>query len=270
MAKKKIAVSPANSASPSQKPRICFERILPHEVDPEHMVRRAMRRSLAQLDGGSLNAADVQRRTRMALISSKQWEPGQTIRCRFLHGDTTVQKKVEQIAHQWEKYARIKFKFVKNGEADIRIAFADDGSWSALGRDALNRQYFPTHQPTMNYGWLNSSTPQEEYNRVVLHEFGHALGCVHEHQSPKFDRKWNRQKALDYFSGSPNFWSVEEIESNVLKKYSPTGIKATDFDPQSIMLYVFDAELFSDGKGPTNDNKSLSATDIAMIKRMYP
>ena len=68
MAKKKPAVSPAQTASPSQKPRICFERILPDEVDPGHVIRRAMRRSLAEFDGGSLNAADVQRRTRMAYV----------------------------------------------------------------------------------------------------------------------------------------------------------------------------------------------------------
>ena len=55
------------------------------------------------------------------------------------------------IAHQWERYCDIKFKFVTAGTPEIRISFyADSGSWSAVGRDALNQQYFPTHQPTMN------------------------------------------------------------------------------------------------------------------------
>jgi hypothetical protein len=36
------------------------------------------------------------------------------------------------------------------------------------------------------------------------------------------------------------------------------------------MLYAFDADLFSDGRGPTNENVQLSATDQGMIKQMYP
>ena len=270
MAKKKSTTSAKAASASPQKPHICFERIIPDGQDTERMVRRALRSAMAESDGGSLNAADVIHRSRMAIIRSKQRQPGQELRGRVLHGSTAVQKKVEAIAHQWEKNANIKFKFVKTGEAEIRIAFADDGSWSAVGRDALNTEYFPQHQPTMNYGWLNSSTSATEYQRVVLHEFGHALGCIHEHQQPKFDRTWNKAKVLEYFSGSPNFWDEADINHNVLQKYSPTGIAATNFDPDSIMLYMFEGELFSDNKGPTNDNKKLSAKDIAFIKKLYP
>ncbi|MDZ4849724.1 MAG: M12 family metallopeptidase [Pirellulaceae bacterium] len=270
MAKKKTNTSSTSSNSSSARAHICFERILPDLIDGERMVRRALRRAMADSDGGSLNADDVAHRSRMAIPLSKKWETGQILRCRFLHGSATVQKKVEAIAHQWEKHANVKFKFVKTGDAEIRIAFADDGSWSAVGRDALKTEYFPKHQPTMNYGWLDSLTSTVEYQRVVLHEFGHALGCIHEHQQPKFDRKWNQAKVLEYFSGSPNFWDEAEIKSNVLQKYSPTGIAATDFDADSIMLYMFEAELFSDGKGPTNDNKKLSTKDIEFIKKLYP
>ncbi len=148
--------------------------------------------------------------------------------------------------------------------------FADDGSWSAVGRDSLNDKYFPTHQPTMNYGWLRDNTADTEYARVVLHEFGHALSCIHEHQQPKFDRVWNKPAVLKEFEGPPNFWTAADIDENVLGKYSPRGISATIFDPKSIMLYSFDGRLFSDGKGPTNENSKLSTKDIAMIKSMYP
>jgi hypothetical protein len=56
----------------------------------------------------------------------------------------------------------------------------------------------------------------------------------------------------------------------VLQKYSAKGILATAFDPKSIMLYAFDAQLFSDGKGPTNENTNLSTQDRGMIRKMYP
>jgi len=63
----------------------------------------------------------------------------------------------------------------------VRISFcADHSSWSALGRDALNTGYFPLHQLTMNFGWVRDDSDPVEGRAVVLHEFGHALGCVHD------------------------------------------------------------------------------------------
>ena len=45
----------------------------------------------------------------------------------------------------------------------------------------------------MNYGWLTPESAQDEVRRVVLHEFGHALGLIHEHQNPKGGGiEWNR------------------------------------------------------------------------------
>jgi hypothetical protein len=269
MAKKSTPA--ADQPDTEQKVKICFERIIPDELDPEKSIRRTLRDHMAASSGKRLNADDMAHLARMAVINSKKWPPGTTLRCHFLDGSAKMRKKVEAVAHRWEKYCDIKLKFVATGPAEIRISFyADDGSWSAVGRDALNRSYFPLHQPTMNYGWLRDKTDDTEYSRVVLHEFGHALGCIHEHQSPKFNRKWDTAAVMKYFQGPPNYWSPADIKSNVLQKYSPTGISATNFDPKSIMLYEFDAALFADGKGPTNTNSSLSGTDIKMIKSMYP
>ena len=121
----------------------------------------------------------------------------------------------------------------------------------------------------MNYGWLEDDTIDDEYERVVVHEFGHALGCIHEHQQPNEDLKWDADAVYKYFSGSPNFWSKNEIDSNVLQKYSKNGISATPFDEDSIMLYQFPDYLFTDHKGTPN-NIQLSAQDEQMIKTMYP
>ena len=251
--------------------KICFERIIPDALDPERMVRRAMRETMMAHVGHTLKADEQAHVARMAVVDSKKWQTGSTLKCRFLDGSAKMRKKVQAVAHQWEKYANLKFKFVATGSADIRISFfADSGSWSAVGRDATNQQYFPLFQPTMNYGWLRDNTPDNEYSRVVLHEFGHALGCIHEHQQPKFDREWDTEAVMQAFQGPPNFWSADEIQFNVLDKYSPEGISATEFDPKSIMLYAFDGSLFSDGKGPTNSNTAVSPTDVSLIKSMYP
>lgn len=276
-AKAQAARPMADEGTPLQavvrRPRICFERIIPDPLDPERHVRRALRAEMvaSTAGGGKLKAEDVARVSRMALIASKRWGAGFVVRCRFLDGSAKMQKKVRTLSKEWEKHANVTLKFVAKGPAEVRISFyADDGSWSAVGRDALNTSYFPLHQPTMNFGWVRDDSDPVEDRAVVLHEFGHALGCIHEHQSPTFDRKWNRKAVLAYFKGPPNFWDEDQIDSNVLAKYSPKGIKATVFDPKSIMLYSFDGQLFSDGDGPTNENSQLSAMDRQMIKRMYP
>jgi len=267
----KKSSSPATIDDTQKQVRICFERIIPDDLDPERPVRRVLREQMAATSRRPLNAAEMAHIARMAVVNSKKWTKGSTLRCRFLDGTTKMRRKVEAIARQWEQYSNIKFKFVSFGIAQIRISFyADAGSWSAVGRDALNQMYFPLHQPTMNYGWLRDNSGDDEYSRVVLHEFGHALGCVHEHQSPTFNRKWNKPAVMKYFQGPPNFWPAAEIEHNVLAKYSQQGISATQYDPKSIMLYAFDGALFSDGLGPTNSNTKLSQSDVKMIKAMYP
>lgn len=262
---------PRTSTRKQDEPlKICFERIIPDELDPEKQVRRRMRETMIQSAGGDLNADEILNIAFLAVVNSKKWDSGTTLKCRFLDGSAKMRKKVESFAHQWEQYVPIKLKFVRSGIAQIRISFfADSGSWSAVGRDALNAAYFPIRQPTMNYGWLRDDTDDDEYSRVVLHEFGHALGCLHEHQSPEFNRKWNEAAVMKYFQGPPNYWSPEEIRHNVLGKYSPTGITASRFDPKSIMLYEFDARLFSDGLGPTNSNSRISEYDIETMKRLY-
>lgn len=259
------------ASSTQARPRICFERIIPDEMDPEREVRRGMRERMAAKKKGRVSGADMRHLARMAVVNSKKWPNGSQLKCRFMDGSPKMRRNVEKYAHIWEKHCNITFKFVRTGAAEIRISFfADDGAWAGVGRDCLNERYFPRHQPNMNFGWFRDDTDLEEYQRTTLHEFGHALGCVHEHQQPKFDRKWDREAVLLYFQGPPNYWEPADIRANVLEKYSARSVSATRFDPKSIMLYDFDGELFTDNKGPTNSNSKLSAKDIAMIKKMYP
>jgi hypothetical protein len=103
----------------------------------------------------------------------------------------------------------------------------------------------------------------------VVHEFGHALGCIHEHQSPEVTLNWNKEAVYAAFSGPPNNWTKEAIDQNILDKYSPDGIDATAFDRKSIMLYQFDASLFTPPKA-TPLNTELSKHDEAFIRTMYP
>ena len=103
---------------------------------------------------------------------------------------------------------------------------------------------------------------------IALHEFGHALGLIHEHQSPESPIKWNEAKVMKYYSGYPNYWDIATIRSNVLDKYQKTQtMRSTEFDPKSIMLYPIQAQ-FTDGFS-SDWNRVLSDTDRTFIRDFY-
>jgi Astacin (Peptidase family M12A) len=204
---------------------------------------------------------------RMAILRFKAWTPGRTLNVSFLDGNPVVQEKVISYAKEWTKYANIKFEFVQANNADIRVSFKEKGSWSHIGRDALA---VPKNKPTVNFGWLTPTTEDDEYSRVVIHEFGHALGCVHEHQNPSGKIKWNKPVVYEYFEGPPNKWTKEEIDHNLFERYSKNITNYTKLDPESIMLYPVPAQFTLDNKAIGGDNKALSVTDKKFIAIQYP
>jgi len=260
--------------------KICYDRIVPTaKQGPIEPVLHKMREEAVMQKTGAKTPRDAFKdldptqlipAPHMALIAAKVWPAGSHLKCRFIGGSATQQAKVIAKAQIWQQYANIHIDFVKTTDETVRIAFLPgQGSWSAIGPDALNTEMFKKDEPTMNFGWLQDDTDDTEYGRVVVHEFGHALGCIHEHQSPNEHLEWNVEAVYAQFSGPPNNWDKATIDSNILQKYSPQGINATIFDRQSIMLYQFPAELFLNHVGTPN-NTHLSKKDEAFIAKMYP
>lgn len=200
-------------------------------------------------------------------VTEKMWNIGQTLRVSMTGGTPIIHSKVRQYAEQWTQYANINFAFVDPSEsADIRVAFQPGkGSWSGIGRDAGWRLL---NDVTMNFGWFTDDTPDVEFSRTVLHEFGHALGLVHEHQSPTSGIAWDREKAYAYFHDTQG-WDRPTVDAQVFEKYSVTQTNYSVFDPQSIMEYQIPPEITLDGRGITGGT-SLSPTDIRYISMWYP
>jgi hypothetical protein len=205
---------------------------------------------------------------RAALLNGNRWNDGQNITVGFLEGDKSLQARVREVAERWTApgMARLTLQFVESGDADIRIAFQQgDGSWSYLGTYC---KQIPADQPTMNYGWLTPDSEDAELQRVVLHEFGHALGLIHEHQNPEGGIEWNEPAVIAELSGPPNNWDEATIRHNVLDHYPKGDVSATPVDSESIMMYPIPAAWTLDGFS-ADMNDDLSQQDRDFIHNAY-
>ncbi|KYG04421.1 hypothetical protein BE21_46920 [Sorangium cellulosum] len=103
---------------------------------------------------------------------------------------------------------------------------------------------------------------------MVLHEFGHALGLIHEHQQPENGIKWNKEKVYEDLSGPPNNWDKKTIDFNMFEADSEAEAAHSTFDPHSIMMYAFPASWTEDGFS-TGFNTALSSKDKRFIRQQY-
>ncbi|MFL6248012.1 MAG: M12 family metallopeptidase [Thermoanaerobaculia bacterium] len=201
----------------------------------------------------------------LAMFWSKQWQSGQELRIMFLDGEPELHARIEQHARQWLEHANVAFTFGKFANAEIRISFKGIGYWSLCGTDAMGRA---APLPTMQFGGFSPGTDDTLVRRTVLHEFGHALGCIHEQASPAIDIPWDEEKVYAFYKRTQN-WDEEKTYNNVLRRYSAAETKFTEYDSTSIMQYPVSKEL-TRGGFEIAWNTQLSAMDRSFIARMYP
>lgn len=197
----------------------------------------------------------------------KQW-----LNVRFLNGSWSkrqlVRSTVEEHFHSLPM--GIKFYFYRRGEsgkADIRIKFSSV-SQSRVGTSAKSVLW--SRKSTMklylgNAGRLTS--PDEQFKLLqsrILHEFGHALGLLHEHQHPKCGKKWDMALLRQRLG-----WPRALIQRN-FDPFAPEGKTLEPYDPKSIMHYNIAEgdELYSKATAPTN--LVLSEGDKRILAMIYP
>lgn len=215
---------------------------------------------------------------KIVALKREKWSPGQTLRVKFLGGDDFVQSKVKQFATEWANHCSIKFQFVTTGTAEIRVNFAQGrGSWSLIGKSSekysvnenTGNVYVSSSGTTMNFGWFNSYTTDEEFSRTVIHEFGHAIGLIHEHQSPAAGISWNKPEVYKYYLETQG-WTKGEVDQNIFRRYSKSETQYSAYDKLSIMHYSIPAFLLLDPTQAVGWNTFLSATDKSFIPTIYP
>lgn len=256
--------------------RICVQKLHVHHEKQLHDIHK------------SDISHDHKQRLRAAFFTKKIWPKNSKIRIGFLgngkqiprsslqdiqeHGSgkvdplqtqedrLSVQQMIRKIVRERiVPLVNLDIDFVDDvNKANVRISFdPDGGAWSLVGTDHLHQKT----GATMNLGWFDVAT--------TMHEFGHMLGMIHEHQNPKGEPiKWNDKKVFEWAKATQG-WSEQTTETNIIKRYDISSINGSNFDPMSIMLYFFPASLTTNNIG-THQNLRLSGLDVEWITKTYP
>lgn len=246
---------------------ICLDRDLPDDALVAAADRAVEERPSNAPADRSSSPGGWRDRVRLALLTRKMWRTGQTLNVAFLDGEQKMHERVLAVAGEWSRHANLRFALVEDpDQAHLRVGLSPGGSWSAIGIDAL---FVPNERATMNLGSITGDASDVRSRRGILHEFGHALGCVHEHSSPAAAIPWDREAVYRQYAGPPNLWSTAEVDRNVFERYAASTTQHSAFDADSIMLYPIAPEL-TGGRYEVGWNTRLSAQDRVFIGQCYP
>ncbi len=92
----------------------------------------------------------------------------------------------------------------------------------------------PHNEPTMVLS-LKGQAPQMQ-KFLVIHQFGHALGLCHEHQSPNFWKVANSLLDITKMRRDPRMKNVN-FDRDMFQKQSQDAMFKPEYDPDSVMHY---------------------------------
>ncbi|RLU09674.1 hypothetical protein CS078_12025 [Pseudomonas prosekii] len=195
------------------------------------------------------------------------WTPGRTLHIAFLDGDDDFIQATMEAANNWLPHINLEFLFIEGDQGDIRITQTPGTYWSLIGTDALLR----TEGATM--GLSPDMRMPGFFAANVMHEFGHALGALHEHQHPEVNIPWDL-RALYAAHGADQFADEDHyartiVDERYLTRVDANEVRYSDYDPKSIMHYAI-REDWTEGDFKIDLNLVLSDKDKAFMAAAYP
>ncbi|ABA72840.1 peptidase M12 [Pseudomonas fluorescens] len=205
------------------------------------------------------------RRKRSVVNYSKLWANGRTLKIAFMDApDADHKTRIINAARKWLAYINLTFEFVEDLKGDIRIATRNNDNSSMLGTDAL--LIHPDH-PTMNLG-VKPEHP--DFETIVIHEFGHALGALHEHQHPQANIPWDKPKVYEFYRNREmNPLTHEQVDRNLFATFDTLDAIYTNYDRRSIMHHPVSNDL-TIGNWEVPTNRKISKKDKQLMKLLYP
>jgi hypothetical protein len=218
------------------------------------------------------------------IVLPNKWAQTQAIRVCFVGGSPELRDRILKVAGTWIAYTNLKLESGGPGgvtcqpqdRSEVRIGFSEPGYWSYIGNDSLYDELVSNSLTSMNFGGYDRNPPAEpEFSGIILHEWGHALGLHHEHQSPASgcDAEYNWPAVYQYYQTHYG-WDQKMVDTNLKPLIANrSAYDWSDKDPNSIMIYASDPQFLFKGTGSPcyfHSNDKLSAMDIKGIARAYP
>jgi hypothetical protein len=201
----------------------------------------------------------------ISIWEPQKWKAGTKLRVRFLDGDTTTRAFVMDVATEWTEGLTLGLSESSAAESELRVTFAGTGVWSKVGKQA---NIEPLDKPTMGLAALLQSSDPAVRRAYVLHEFGHALGALHEHQRPDAPLTWVRPAVYAYYLNMYR-WSESQVDQQVILPFQyGSVVSSSEFDRASVMMYPIHKE-FTKERFVQPWNSELTKWDRQIMASMY-
>jgi hypothetical protein len=210
------------------------------------------------------------------MIKDKLWKSNTTLNIVFIDGSKEQHQFVKKIAPQWLHNTNLSFNFFDSfinasKQTHIRISFQlQNGSQLGDHEDYLSQSV------TMSLFDLTSNHISDlSKQRIVLHEFGHALGFEHEYRSHHWP--YGAQPIKTIISNCiPKMIKIGYSENTAKQKCkllnSPVSIStsySTAYDEMSIMNYPLSFIQKNETAKTIKAHTTLSYLDKYAMQRWY-